>query len=109
MEFITACDERVWTHDTSIIAPRQMVQPRGLFAESRRARLFLGCSVVFLSGGATRWNAIATCASLKNLLADGKTVYEIRYGVPLHGPVVPVVAEYFDEPIGRSSYLPGSC
>ena len=46
-------------------------------------------------GGLTLWNAFAIC--VQDLLADGKTPYERRFGEPIKGPVIPfgAMVEYY--------------
>ena len=48
------------------------------------------------------WNAIAICEMFKNLLADGQTPYEKRFGEPFKGPIIPFGAMVGYRPISAS-------
>ena len=41
------------------------------------------------NGGQIPWSVTAICETFKNLLSDGKTPYERRFGMPLNEPVIP--------------------
>ena len=40
-------------------------------------------------GGQILWNVLPNCETFPDLLPDGKTPYERRFGQPLKGPIVP--------------------
>ena len=40
-------------------------------------------------GGQILWNAIPICETSTDLLSDGKTPYERRFGEPFEGPIIP--------------------
>ena len=40
-------------------------------------------------GGQKQWNVIPICESIQDLLSDGKTPYERRFGKPFKGPIIP--------------------
>ena len=48
-------------------------------------------------GGQIRWNAYTHLRNVTDLLSDGKTPYERRFGQPFKGPIVPFgsVVEYY--------------
>ena len=51
------------------------------------------------NGGRIPWNATVTCGNIQDLLSDGKTLYERRFGKPLNGPVIPIGAMVEYHPI----------
>ena len=40
-------------------------------------------------GGQILWNVTPICENVTDLLSDGKTPYERRFGQPLEGPIIP--------------------
>ena len=53
-----------------------------------------------ISGGQILWNAFAICENVQDLLADGRTPYERRFGESFKGPLIPCGA--------MVEYLPNS-
>ena len=51
------------------------------------------------NGGRIPWNATAICEKIQDLLSDGKTPYERRFGVPFKGPIIPFGAMVECHPI----------
>ena len=40
-------------------------------------------------GGQVLWNVTPICRNVTDLLSDGKTPYERRFGQPFKGPIIP--------------------
>ena len=40
-------------------------------------------------GGQIPWNVTPICENVTDLLSDGKTPYERRFGQPFKGPIIP--------------------
>ena len=40
-------------------------------------------------GGQILWNVTPICRNVTDLLSDGKTLYERRFGQPFEGPIIP--------------------
>ena len=100
LEFGKACEDLSWNHCTS--TPRRS-ETNGITERAvRRAKE--GTSAVFLQSGLDeKWSAdsMECCCYLRNvqdLLADGKTPCERRFGEPFEGPIIP-----FGAPV---EYLP---
>ena len=91
LEFGKACEDLSWNHCTS--TPHRS-ETNGI-AERAVRRVKKGTSAVLLQSGLNEswWADSMECyASLRNvtdLLSDGKTPYERRFGKPFEGPVVP--------------------
>ena len=89
-----SCEELSWNHCTS--TPHRS-ETRGI-AERAVRRVKEGTSVVLLQSGLgnERWaDSMECCCHLRNiqdLLSDGKTPYERRFGMPFNGPVIPFEA-----------------
>ena len=80
-EFGKACEDLSWNHCTS--TPHQS-ETNGI-AERAMRRVKEGTSAVLLQSGLNEnWWADVT-----DLLSDGKTPYERRFGKPFEGPVIP--------------------
>ena len=67
-------------------------------------------------GGQIPWNAKPVCETFQDLLSDGKTPYERRFGEPFKGPIIPFgsLVEYYTisakdqsriHQFGKRSYL----
>ena len=52
-----------------------------------------------MDGGRVPWNVAATLRNIQDLLSDGKTPYERRFGIPFNGPVIPFGAMVEYHPI----------
>ena len=91
LEFGKACEDLSWNHCTS--TPHRS-ETNGI-AERAVRRVKEGTSAVLLQSGLNEswWaNSMECCTYLRNvtdLLSDGKTPYERRFGKPFEGPVVP--------------------
>ena len=91
MEFGKACEDLSWNHRTS--TPHRS-ETNGI-AERAVRRVKAGSSAVLLQSGLDeRWwsDSMACYCYLRNvedLLADGKTPYERRFGEPFKGPIRP--------------------
>ena len=81
LEFGKSCEELSWNHCTSM--PHRS-ETNGI-AERAVRRVKEGTSVVL-------WN-------IQDLLADGKTPYDRRFGIPFNGPVIPFGAMVECHPI----------
>ena len=48
-------------------------------------------------GGQIPWNVTPICETFTDLLSDGKTPYERRFGEPFKGPIIPFgsLVEYY--------------
>ena len=48
-------------------------------------------------GGQILWNVTPICETSQNLLSDGKTPYDRRFGQPFEGPIIPFgsLVEYY--------------
>ena len=66
----------------------------------RKERLRHCCNQVWtLNGGRIPWSATAVCEHMQDLLSDGKTPYERRFGIPFTRPVIPFGAMVEYHPI----------
>ena len=90
-EFGKACEDLSWNHCT----PTPHRSETNRIAERAVRRVKEGTSAVLLQSGLNenRWADSMECFSyLRNvtdLLSDGKTPYEIRFGQPFQGPIIP--------------------
>ena len=91
LEFGKACEDLSWNHCTS--TPHRS-ETNGI-AERAVRRVKEGTSAVLLQSGLNEsWRADSmecyTCLrNVTDLLSDGKTPYERRFGQPLKGPIIP--------------------
>ena len=91
MEFGKACEDLFWNHCTS--TPHRS-ETNGI-AERAVRRVKEGTSAVLLQSGLNEswWADSMECYTyLRNvteLLSDGKTPYERRFGQPFEGPIIP--------------------
>ena len=98
VEFGKACEDLSWNHRTS--TPHRS-ETNGI-AERAVRRVKEGTSVVLLQSGLDErwWSDSLECychlRNIQDLLADGKTPYERRFGEPFKGPIIPcgAVVEY---------------
>ena len=101
LEFGKACEDLSWNHCTS--TPHRS-ETNGI-AERAVRRVKEGTSAVLLQSGLNeKWWADSmerNCylRSIHDLLSDGKTPYERRFGMPLNGPVIPFGALAEHHPI----------
>ena len=92
MEFGKACEDLSWSHCTS--TPHRS-ETNGI-AERAVRRVKEGTSAVLLQSGPNEsWCADSmecyTCLrNVTDLLSDGKTPYEKRFGQPSKGPIIPL-------------------
>ena len=99
LEFGQACEDLPWNHCTS--TPHRS-ETNGI-AERAVRRVKEGTSAVLLQSGLDEnwWaDCMECCTYLRNvqdLLSDGKTPYERRFGKPLKGPIIPFgsLVEYY--------------
>ena len=66
-------------------------------AKLRKGLLLYCCNQVWMkNGGRLPWNVTCYLRNIQDLLSDGKTPHERRFGAPFIGPVIPLgaVAEY---------------
>ena len=100
MEFGKSCEELTWNHSTS--TPHRTETHR--IAERAVRRIKEGTSAVLLQSGlGNEWwaRSMECCCYLRNiqdLLSDGKTPHERRFGVPFNGPVIPFGAMVENHP-----------
>ena len=90
LEFDRSCEELSWNHCTS--TPHRS-ETNGI-AERAVRRVKEGTSAVLLQSGLdNEWSdSMECCCYLRNiqdLLSDGKTPYERRFGEPIIGPIIP--------------------
>ena len=91
LEFGKACEDLSWNHCTS--TPHRS-ETNGI-AERAVRRVKEGSSAVLLQSGLNEnwWADSMDCytylRNIQDLLSDGKTPYERRYGQPLKGPIIP--------------------
>ena len=59
-------------------------------AELMKGHLRYCCNQFWMkNGGQIPWNVTAFLRNIQDLLSDGKTPYERRFGVPFNGPIIP--------------------
>ena len=91
MEFGKACEDLSWNHCTS--TPHRS-ETSGI-AERAVRRVKEGTSAVLLQSGLNEswWADSLECytylRNVTDLLSDGKTPYERRFGQPFKGPIIP--------------------
>ena len=91
LEFGKACENLSWNHCTS--APHRS-ETNGI-AERAVRTVMEGTSAVLLQSGLDEsWSADSMecytyLRNVTDLLSDGKTPYERRYGQPFNGPIIP--------------------
>ena len=91
LEFGKACENLFWNHRTS--TPHRS-ETNGI-AERAVRRIEEGTSAVLLQSGLDEkwWADSMECycylRNVQDLLSDGKTLYEQRFGEPFRGPVIP--------------------
>ena len=91
LEFGKACEDLSWNHCKS--TPHRS-ETNGI-AERAVRRVKEGTSAVLLQSGLDEkwWADSMECycflRNIKDLLSDGKTTYEWRFGIAFHGPVIP--------------------
>ena len=98
LEFGKSCEEFSWNHCTS--TPHRS-ETNGI-AERAVRRVKEGTSAVLLQSGLdAKWSADSLqchcyLRNIQDLLSDGKTPYERRFGMPFNGPVIQfgAVVEY---------------
>ena len=101
LEFCTSCEELSWNHCTS--TPHRS-GTNGI-AERAVRRVKEGTFAVLLQSGLDKewWADSVECycclRNIQDLLSDGKTPYERRFGMPFNGPVIPfgAMVEYHPE------------
>ena len=101
LEFSTSCEELSWNHCTS--TPHRS-ETNGI-AERAVRRVKEGTSAVLLQSGLDEkwWADSMECycylRNIQDLLSDGKTPYERRFGMPFEGPIIPFGAMVEYQPI----------
>ena len=101
LEFGKSCEESSWSHCTS--TPHRSETSE--IAERAVRRVKEGTSAVSLQSGLDKewWADSMECycylRNMQDLLSDGKTPYERRFGMPFNGPVVPFGAMVEYHPI----------
>ena len=99
LEFGKACEDLSWNHCTS--TPHRS-ETNGI-AERAVRRVTEGTSAVLLHSGLDEqwWADSMECKTylrnIQDLLSDGKTPYERRFGKPFEGPIIPFgsLVEYY--------------
>ena len=99
LEFGTACEDLSWNHCTS--TPHRS-ETNGIAERAVRRVKESTPAVLLQSGLGNEWwaDSMKCCCNLRNmqdLLSDGKTPYERRFGQPLKGPIIPFgsLVEYY--------------
>ena len=108
LEFGKFCEELSWNHCTSTQIRNKMGLLKEQCAESRTGHLLYCYSPTWMKNcGLILWNATVICETFKTSLADGKTPYERRSGMPFNGPVTPfrAMVEYHPIPAKDPSRL----
>ena len=101
LEFGKACEDLSWNHCTS--TPHRS-ETNGIAGRAVR-RLKEGTSAVLLQSGLNEswWADSMECYTylriVPDLLSDGKTPYERRFGQPLKGPIIPFGSLVENQPI----------
>ena len=101
LKFGKYCEELFWNHCTS--TPHRS-DTNGI-AERALRRVKEGTSAVLLQSGLGNewWADSMECycylRNIQDLLSDGKTPYERRFGMPFNGPVIPFGAMVEYHPI----------
>ena len=94
LEFGKSCEELSWNHCTS--TPRRS-ETHGI-AERAVRRVKQGTSAELLQSGLDKkWYCYLR--KIQDLLSDGTTPYERRFGIPFYGPVIPFRAMVEYHPI----------
>ena len=99
LEFGKACEDLSWNHCTSTL---HRSETNGI-AERAVRRVKEGTSAVLLQSGlneswcAESMECYTYLRNVTDLLSDGKTPYERRFGQPFKGPIIPFVSlvEYY--------------
>ena len=74
--------------------------PREQCAELRKGLLLYCCNQVWVTnGGRILWNVICCLRNIHDLLSDGKTPCERRFGEPFNEPIIPFGAMVKYHPI----------
>ena len=91
LEFGKACEDLSWNHCTSTPHRSETNGTAERSAQSeRKAPLLYCCNQVWMKiGGQIPWNAHTYLRNVTDLLSDGKTPYERRFGQPFKGPIIP--------------------
>ena len=101
LEFGKACEDLAWNHCTS--TPHR--SETNEIAERAVRRVLEGTSAVLLQSGLDNewWADSMECycylRNIQDLLSDGKTPYERRFGEPFKGPIIPCGAMVEYHPI----------
>ena len=107
LEFDKSCEELSWDHCTS--TPHRS-ETHGIAGRAVR-RVKEGTSAVLLQSGLGNewWADSMECycylRNIQDLLSDGKTPYERRFGMPFYGPVIPFGAMVEYHPISAKDIL----
>ena len=101
LEFGKSCEELSWYHITS--TPHRS-ETNGIAERALRRVKEVTSAVLLQSGPDKKWWADSMeCYSylrnIQDLLSDGKTSYERRFGMPFNGPVIPFGAMVEYHPI----------
>ena len=101
MEFGKACEDLSWNHCTSTPLRSETNE----IAERAVRRVKEGTSAVLLQSGLNEswWADSTECKTylrnIQDLLSDGKTPYERRFGQPFNGPIIPFGSLIEDHPV----------
>ena len=109
LEFGKSCEDFSWNHCTS--TPHRS-ETNGI-AERAVRRVKKGTSAVLLQSGLNEswWADSMECytylRNVTDLLSDGKTPYERRFGLPFKGPIIPFgsLVEYYPIPAKDQSRI----
>ena len=101
MEFGKACEDLSWNHCTSTLHRSKTIG----VAERAVRRIKEGTSAVLLQSGLDEkwWADSMECycylRNIQDLLFDGQTPHERRFGKPFKGPIIPFGSMIEDDPI----------
>ena len=100
-----SCEESTWNHCTS--TPHRS-ETNGI-AERAMRRVREGTSAVFLQSGlgnewwADSMESYCYLRNIQDLLSDGKTPHERRFGMPFNGPMIPCGAMVDNLPLKKKT------
>ena len=95
LEFGKSCEDLSWNHCTSTPHRSETngIAERNQCAELRKGHLRYCCTQVWMKNWwADSMECYCYLQNIQDLLSDGKTPYERRFGEPFEGPIIPLGA-----------------